>query len=63
MVQFERLWKPNMSVHVKLAKLASVPPGWAKLTPTHRKWSQMVVWTWMKCVGAMITHWHVWVRK
>ena len=36
-IQFKRLWKTNLSVHVKLAKLASIPPRWAKLTPTQPK--------------------------
>ena len=33
LVQFERIWKPNLSVHVKMAKLASIPPRWDKLAP------------------------------
>ena len=40
MVQFERLWKPNLSVHVKMAKLASIPPRWAKQAPNQ---TQMVM--------------------
>ena len=34
---FVRLGNPKMTVHVKLAKLASIPPRWAKLTPTQPK--------------------------
>ena len=45
---FLRLTKPKMTVHVKLAKLVSIPPRWDKLAPTQPKWPQMDVWTWMK---------------
>ena len=45
---FVRLGNPKMTIHVKLAKLASIPPRWAKLTPNQPKWPQIVVWTWMK---------------
>ena len=31
------LWKPNLSVHVKMAKLASIPPRWAKQAPNQPK--------------------------
>ena len=58
---FVRLGKLNVIVQVKLAKLASIPPRWAKLAPTQPKWPRMDVWTWMKCLGAIMTPWHVWV--
>ena len=45
---FGRLGKPKMTVHVKLAKLASIPPRWAKLPLAQPKWPQIVVWMWMK---------------
>ena len=63
MVQFERLWKPNLSVHVKVTKFPSIPSRWAKLAPTKSKWSRMVVWRWLKCSEAIMTPWHVWVCK
>ena len=40
--------KPKMSVHVKLAKLASIPPKWAKIAPNHPKWPPIIVWMWLK---------------
>ena len=59
MVQFKRIWNPNLSVHVKLAKLASIPPRWDKLTPTQSKSSLMEVWIWLRCVGAIMTPWNI----
>ena len=37
LVQFERFWKPNMSVPMKMAKLASIPHRWAKQAPNQPK--------------------------
>ena len=37
LVQFERIWNPNLSVHVKMAKLASIPPRWPKQAPNQPK--------------------------
>ena len=34
---FVRLGNPKMTVHVKLAKFASIPPRWAKLAPNQPK--------------------------
>ena len=35
---FMRLGNPNVTIQVKLAKLASIPPRWANHTPTNPKW-------------------------
>ena len=62
-IQFMMFRKPNLSVHVKLAKLASIPPRWAKIAPTQPKWSWMEVGTWMKWLGEIMTPWNMWVWK
>ena len=63
MDQFMRLRNPNMSVHVKWPKLASIPPRWTKQAPTPPKRSQIMVWMWMKCAEEVMTHRNVWMRK
>ena len=45
---FVRLRNPKMTIHVKLAKLASIPPRWAKHAPNKPKWKQIAVCTWMR---------------
>ena len=40
--------KPKMTVQVKLAKLASIPPRWDKHAPNQPKWPQIDAWTWLK---------------
>ena len=60
---FLRLWKPKMTVQVKLPKLASIPPRWAKHAPNQPKWPQFSVWTWLRWNGAIITLWYAWVCK
>ena len=60
---FMMLWKPKMTVHVKLAKLASIYPMWDKLAPSKPKWPQIDVWTWLKWIRAIMTPYHVWVCK
>ena len=34
---FMRLWKPTMSIQVKIAKMASNTPRWAIHAPNHPK--------------------------
>ena len=60
---FVSIWKPKMSVHVKLAKLASIPPRCVKLAPTQPKWSRMEVCTWLRCDREIMTPWYAWVCK
>ena len=35
---FMKVGNPKMTVHVKLDKLASIPPKWDKLAPNQPKW-------------------------
>ena len=54
MDQFVSLRNPNLSVHVKWPKVASIPPS-TKQAPTHPKWSRIKVRASLKCAGEIIT--------
>ena len=60
---FMRIWKPIVSIQVKIAKMASNPPRWANLIPNHPKQPGIVHLSWMMCCGPIITPWTAWVWK
>ena len=60
---FVRLWKPIVSIQVKIAKMASNPPKWANHVPNHPKMPRIAKLTWMMCFGWIITPWTMWVWK
>ena len=45
---FMRLRNHNVTVQMKLAKLASIPTRWANHAPNHPKWPQIYVLTWLR---------------
>ena len=51
---FVRLWEPNVSVQVKIFKLASISPRWTNHAPNNPKQPQIANWTWLKYVGELL---------
>ena len=60
---FVRIWKPIVSIQVKIAKMASNPPRWANHVPNHPKQPRIVELSGMMCCGPIITPWTTWVWK